>query len=402
MAPTWGLDQNALPLSSGSPSPATYSFACRPPDPNSPKPHNCSSIASTTAAIELPQPSTAPLPRPPSWSYSLSCAAPLTSKAQIASPSPRFAPKAYLILACTPGCRGRKFLPGVVLQHRGRPVTPSDVAFIRKLIATNPRASRRALSVKLCEAWGWRQANGAPRDMVCRGLMLALHRAGHIELPEVRKRPPNPLARHGSPKPVEVDETPVRGSLAELGLLRFSQVRRTGDEPVFNGLVEEHHYLGYTQPVGEHLKFMVYAGNRPVSCFAWSSAPRHLGPRDRYIGWSAEARRNNVRFVAYNTRFLVLPWVRVPHLASHLLGRMARMLPLQWEQVYNHRVHFAETFVDPARFAGTCYRAANWVWLGRTTGRGKDDQTNRPNRPIKDVLGLPLCRRWRELLRGVA
>ena len=290
----------------------------------------------------------------------------------------------------------------VVLQHRGRPVTGSDVVFIRDLIATNPRSSRRALSVKLCDAWGWRQANGAPRDMVCRGLMLALHRAGHIELPEVRRRPPNPLARHASPQPVEVDQTPMRGRLADLGLLRFSQVRRSDDEPVFNGLVEEHHYLGYTQPVGEHLKFMVYAGTRPVACFAWSSAPRHLGPRDRYIGWSAEARLRNVRFVAYNTRFLVLPWVSVPHLASHLLGRMARMLPAQWEQVYGHRVHFAETFVDPARFAGTCYRAANWVWLGRTTGRGKDDHTNRPNRPVKDVLGLPLCRRWRDLLRGEA
>jgi len=290
----------------------------------------------------------------------------------------------------------------IVLKHRGRVVTGSDVAFIGELIASNPAASRRALSAKLCEAWGWVQPNGAPRDMVCRGLMLALHRAGHIELPAVRMRPPNPLAQRPTPAPVEVDETPLCCSLAELGPLRLCQVRRTDDEPVFNGLVEAHHYLGYTQPVGEHLKFMVYAGTRPVACFAWSSAPRHLGPRDRFIGWSAETRRINIRFVAYNTRFLVLPWVRVRHLASHLLGRMARMLPAQWEQVYDHRVYFAETFVDPTRFAGTCYRAANWVWLGRTTGRGKDDHTNRPNRPIKEVLGLPLRRRWRELLGGAA
>jgi len=290
----------------------------------------------------------------------------------------------------------------IVLKHRGRVVTGSDVAFIGELIASNPAASRRALSAKLCEAWGWVQPNGAPRDMVCRGLMLALHRAGHIELPAVRMRPPNPLAQRPTPAPVEVDETPLCCSLAELGPLRLCQVRRTDDEPVFNGLVEAHHYLGYTQPVGEHLKFMVYAGTRPVACFAWSSAPRHLGPRDRFIGWSAETRRINIRFVAYNTRFLVLPWVRVRHLASHLLGRMARMLPAQWEQVYDHRVYFAETFVDPTRFAGTCYRAANWVWLGRTTGRGKDDHTNRPNRPIKEVLGLPLTRRWRELLGGAA
>jgi hypothetical protein len=289
----------------------------------------------------------------------------------------------------------------VVLKYRGRRVTDRDVAFIRTLIETHPHSSRRALSSELCKAWEWHQPNGEPRDMVCRGLMLALHRGGHIELPAVRKVPLNPLARRRGPVPVNVDQTAVGGRLSNLGPLTYRQVRRTQDEPLFNSLVQTHHYLGYTQPVGEHLKFLVYAGERPLACFAWSSAPRHLGPRDRFVGWSAEARRKNIRFVAYNTRFLVLPWVQVRHLASHLLGRMARLLPREWERVYGHRVYLAETFVDPTRFAGTCYRAANWVWLGRTTGRGKDDRSNRANRPLKDVLGLPLTTRWRELLRGV-
>jgi hypothetical protein len=167
---------------------------------------------------------------------------------------------------------------------------------------------------------------------------------------------------------------------------------------VFNGLIETYHYLGYTHPVGEHLKVLVLSGERPVACFAWSSAPRHLGPRDRHIGWSAAARRRNIRFIAYNSRFLILPWVEVPHLASHLLGQMVRRLSDDWETVYDHPVYFAETFVDPSRFRGTCYRAANWVFLGRTTGRGKDDQTNRPNRPLKDVLGYPMTKRFRERL----
>ena len=149
----------------------------------------------------------------------------------------------------------------------------------------------------------------------------------------------------------------------------------------------------------EHLKVLVMAGDRPVACFAWSSAPRHLGPRDRFIGWSAEARRENVHFIAYNTRFLILPWVEVPHLASHLLAKMTRMLPGEWQRAYGHPVYFAETFVDPARFSGTCYRAANWVYLGETTGRGKDAPTKRPTRPIKHVLGYPLARRFRERLR---
>jgi hypothetical protein len=288
-----------------------------------------------------------------------------------------------------------------VLEHRGRRVTTSDVELIRELIAQNPEASRRKLSKKLCEAWGWVQPNGALRDMVCRSLMLELHRAGHIELPPVKCVPPNPLARRTRPQKVEVDRTPVRATLFELGPLTFHQVRRTADEPLWNGLIEMHHYLGYVQPVGEHLKYLVFAGGRPLACFSWSSAPRHLGPRDRFIGWSATARRKNIRFVAYNGRFLILPWVEVRHLASHLLGRMARMLPGEWQRVYGHPVHFLETFVYPERFRGTCYRAANWVFLGRTTGRGKDDQTNRPNRPLKDVLGYPLTKRFRELLMRV-
>jgi hypothetical protein len=132
---------------------------------------------------------------------------------------------------------------------------------------------------------------------------------------------------------------------------------------------------------------------------AWSSAPRHLGSRDRHIGWSGEARRRNIRFVAYNTRFLILPWVEVPHLASHILGSIASSLSKDWEHLYDHPVYFAETFIDPGRFRGTCYRAANWKLLGLTTGRGKDDMTHRPNRPVKEVLGYALTPRFRELLR---
>jgi hypothetical protein len=142
----------------------------------------------------------------------------------------------------------------------------------------------------------------------------------------------------------------------------------------------------------------VFAEDRPVACVAWSSAPRHLGCRDRFIGWSADARRRNIRLLAYNQRFLILPWVEVPHLASHLLGRLARRLADDWRQLYGHPVYFLETFIDPQRFRGTCYRAANWSLLGYTTGRGKQDQTHRPNRSLKQVLGYPLCRSFRHLL----
>jgi len=286
----------------------------------------------------------------------------------------------------------------VVLEHRGRQIRAGEVKLIRELIVAHPDASRRALSKKLCEAWNWVQPNGSPRDMVCRSLMLALDRAGLIDLPAVRHRPPNPLARRQRPVPVEVDRTPVRTTLSSLGPLAIREVRRTDEEPLVNGLVEMYHYLGYTQPVGEHLKHLVCAGERVLACFLWSSAPRHLGPRDRFIGWSATARRRNIRFVAYNSRFLILPWVEVPHLASHLLGRMMRMLSLEWQRVYAHPVYFVETFVHSERFPGTCYRAANWIDLGRTTGRGKNDLTHQQNRPPKAVLGYPLTRHFRTLL----
>jgi hypothetical protein len=235
--------------------------------------------------------------------------------------------------------------------------------------------------------------------MVCRGLLLRLHRAGEIELPPVRYTPPNPLAKRQPPPPRLIDITPIRAALRQLQPIEIQPVRRTPEEAWFNSLMEQYHYLGYEQPVGEHLKYVVWAHGRPIACLAWSSAPRHLGSRDRFIGWSAEARRCNLRFLAYNTRFLILPWVEVPHLASHLLGRMAKRLSEDWEGLYQHPIYFLETFVDPERFRGTCYRAANWVMLGRTTGRGKDDHTNRPNRSIKEVLALPVHRRFRELLQ---
>jgi len=255
--------------------------------------------------------------------------------------------------------------------------------------------------IKHSEAWQWKQSNGAPRDMVCRGLLLMLHRAGEIELPPVRYTPPNPLVKRQPPLAMLMDRTPIQGRLSQLQPIEFQQVRRTADEALFNSLMEQHHYLGYEQPVGEHVKYLAWAQGRPIACLAWSSAPRHLGSRDQYIGWSAEARRRNIRFLAYNTRFLILPWVEVPHLASHLLARMAKRLSEDWERLYQHPIYFVETFVDPTRFRGTCYRAANWIRLGQTTGRGKDDHTNRPNRSIKEVLGYPLTPRFRELLQEV-
>ena len=164
-----------------------------------------------------------------------------------------------------------------VFSYRHRSVTDADVAFIQQLITTHPGASRRRLSQKLCEAWNWTQPNGALRDMVCRGLMLGLHRAGLIELPPVRVQPKNPLAKRAVPDTVAVDTQPLAVSLAQIQPLMIQQVRRGPDEGLFNSLLQQYHYLGYSQPVGEHLKYLVTFAGRPIACLAFSSAPRTWG-----------------------------------------------------------------------------------------------------------------------------
>ena len=196
-----------------------------------------------------------------------------------------------------------------VLRYRGREVSSQDVVFISELIAAHPGASRRALSIKLCEAWGWAHPNGVLCDAVCRGLLLALHRGGHIRLPAARWVGRQRPVRGIRPAVVEIPATPLLACLRELSPVEIRQVRRTPEEALVNSLIEQHHYLGYVQPVGEHLKYLVTAQGRAVACFCWSSAPRHLGPRDRHIGWSQAMRKANISLVAYQSRFLILPWV---------------------------------------------------------------------------------------------
>jgi len=285
-----------------------------------------------------------------------------------------------------------------LLTYRGKRITQEEVLFIRELIAHNPGDSRWSLSHKLCQAWNWRQANGALRDMVCRGLMLALERAGYIELPAKKRNPLNPLISREKPALVAIDPDPIEGSLCSILPLEIRQVRRSALEKLCDSLIEQYHYLGYCQPVGEHLKYLVFAGRRPVACMIYSSAPRHIGCRDRFIGWPVKIRRQNLHLIAYQTRFLILPWVKVPHLASHLLGRMAKRLSTDWQGLYQHPVYFQETFVDLERFKETYYKAANWLYLGKTTGRGKNDHTYKPNRSIKAVWGYPLCWNFKKYL----
>jgi len=288
----------------------------------------------------------------------------------------------------------------IVTRYRGRDITDSDLAVIRQIIEAYPDGSRRFISQEVCRAWEWRQANGALKDMVCRSLLLLLQSEGLIKLPPPKCKLPNPLANRKKPVKIEVDRTPIQCPIKRLFPIHLKQVRRTQLEKLFNSLVNENHYLGYTQPVGEHLKYIAFSNERPIACLAWSSAPWYIGARDRFIGWSPETRQKNLCLIINNTRFLVLPWVEVPHLASYLLALNRHRLTEDWGLVYNHPVYLLETFVDTERFQGTCYKADNWTCVGKTTGRGKLSKSKKPTLSKKAVYVYPLTKNFRERLNA--
>lgn len=280
-------------------------------------------------------------------------------------------------------------------KYRRLTVQTDELNHIKQLIATHPNWSRRKLSKQICEDFNWRQDNGYLKDMVCRSLLLELNRSGYVQLPPVTCRPNNPLANRTKPTTITVDETPIYNA----NKIAVLQVRNTQHEGLYDSLIEQYHYLGYVHPVGEYLKYIFFSNDRPLGCIGFSSTVRHIQCRDDYIGWTKQQREANLHLTAYNSRFLLLPWVSIYCLASQLLSRAVKLVSKDWERYFNHPLFYLETFVDTERFAGTCYKAANWRYLGTTTGRGKDDQSRQANRSIKAVWGYPLSKNFREVLQ---
>jgi len=285
-----------------------------------------------------------------------------------------------------------------ITTYRGRTISQSDLDVIKQIISTHPERSRRFISQEVCRIWNWRQTNGLLKDMVCRSLLLLLESKGLIKLPPRKSNPPNPLANRKKPVKIEVDRTPIECPIRELFPIHLKQVRRTRLEKLFNSLISQYHYLGYTQPVGEHLKYIAFSNGRPIACLAWSSAPWYIGVRDRFIGWSPKTRQNNLSLIINNTRFLVLPWVKISHLASHLLALNRHRVSEEWILIYNHPVYLLETFVDTERFRGTCYKADNWIYVGKTTGLGKLSKSTKPTLSKKAVYLYPLTKDFRDRL----
>ena len=283
---------------------------------------------------------------------------------------------------------------------RGRTLTAADIEFMQEVIRTHWKQGRSFISREICAQWGWVQANGRLKEIACREVLRGLAEKGEVELPPARGvgRRKGVMGRKAAESMLGLRPRAIEGSLQSLLPIDVRMVRGTRHEKQYRQLVEQHHYLGYRQIVGEHLKYMAFSGNRPLACLRWGAAAWKVSGRDEYIDWTAEARKQNLPLVADNTRFLILPWVRVPHLASYLLGQQARVIAAEWERVYGHPVVLLETFVDKERFKGTCYRAANWVWVGETKGRGKYDRYNQGGEPVKDVYVYPLRGDFRRFL----
>lgn len=286
--------------------------------------------------------------------------------------------------------------PGTILQ--GRTVTQQDIWLIRQLIANHPDWHRTRLSQELCRQWDWTNAKGAYKDMAARAVLRKLDAQGLISLPPP-VRSANNAFRHRSEVAMNLDQTPLTGKLAELTPVRVLPVANDAQAQLFRGLMQAHHYLGYSGPVGQNLRYLAWDRHgRPLGGLLFGSAAWRLACRDHFIGWDSVRREQGLSQIANNMRFLILPWVQVPHLASHLLGQVSRRLSSDWQHHYGHPIDLLETFVDTSRFQGTCYRAANWLHVGETTGRSRNDRPGRPRVPVKAVWLYPLQRSFRARL----
>lgn len=285
------------------------------------------------------------------------------------------------------------------LVIQGRKIVAADIDLIRRLMGENPSWGRSRLSVELCERWQWRRPDHRPKDMACRSLLLKLERAGHIVLPPRQAKSHN-ASRNRSIRYVPHRTEEIRGGLQALRPLAITPVPpRSDDQALFKCLVSRYHYLGLKNTVGENVQYLARdRGGRPLACVLFGSAAWKTAARDAFIGWDRRARAAHLELLTNNTRLLILPWVRVAHLASHLLSRVCRRVRSDWMEKYGHPIHLLETFVDRGRFRGTCYRAANWIRVGQTRGRTRNDPDRTIQAPVKDVYLYPLAKHFREQL----
>ena len=282
---------------------------------------------------------------------------------------------------------------------RKRTITDADIVQIQATVDALWNQGRKHISKVLCQQWNWFQPNGRLKDMACRELLLTLNRKGLITLPP-RLTSANNEKRNRTIPAVNIDRSPFQEKLANLGFVDLKPVRNTKLEPLYNSLIQQHHYLGYRQIVGNHLKYIAFIDDRPVACLGWGSAAWKVKSRDTFIGWDPKTRKENLHFIANNTRFLILSWVSVKYLASKILALNARRISDDWLNTYNYPLYLLETFIERDRFKGTCYKAANWILTGQTKGTAKKGHMHVTHGNIKDVYLYPLRKDFRKKLIG--
>ena len=284
----------------------------------------------------------------------------------------------------------------VIFRYRARQLGIQDIQFIQALISKHYQQGRSHVSRILCEAWKWVQPNGKLKEYAARDLLLRLEEQGLIELPP-RLRPKNNLKKKSFDQAPLFRHEPMHGSAGEHDLPSIEVVHSQGSY-LWDYLVHHHHYLGLPKLVGEHLKYLVTINGQVVACLSWASAAWKVKARDQFIGWEDATKQRNLHLIANNTRFLIPDWVRVKHLASRVLALSLRRLNADWQRIYGHPIHLAETFVDISRFSGTCYRAANWVFVGHTKGSAKKGNAYRYHGQPKAIYLYPLHRHFSRYL----
>mgnify|MGYP000647499719 FL=1 len=282
---------------------------------------------------------------------------------------------------------------------RKRTITNTDIVQIQATVNEHWSQGRKHISKILCRQWKWFQPNGRLKDMACRELLLTLNRKGLITLPPRLSSASNEKRNRTIPV-VNIDQSPLQDTPANLHAVDLKPVRNTKLEPLYNSLIHQHHYLGYRQIVGNHLKYIAFINDRPVACLGWGSAAWKVKSRDTFIGWQPKTRRDNLHFVANNTRFLILPWISIKCLASKILALNVRRISDDWLNTYHFPVYLLETFVEKNRFKGTCYKAANWIRTGQTKGTAKRGHDHLFHGNIKDVYLYPLRKDFRKKLTG--
>lgn len=285
---------------------------------------------------------------------------------------------------------------------QGMSLHPAQLTWLQQWVRQHRHWSRFRLQRELCVLWNWRTATLQLKTYAARSLLIKLERRGLFQLPPLRehmrrKRPWNDLIPLDPPL---ASSSPIATCLDSLQPLHWRLLSHSAPElPQFAAYLHHYHYLGFQRAVGENLRYLVTDRyDRPLACFLFGAAAWRLAARDLFIGWDDPTRRRHLHLLANQSRFLLLPWVRVPHLASHLLGQVLRRLSSDWLQRYAHPIYLVETFVQRERFLGVCYRAANWIRVGQTKGRGRQDQDRRLVVPVKDIYLMPMCPHWRTAL----